>query len=112
MGERWCERATKRCDIRHKGDDELPRLTHHKQHKDKNFVIQSAFKEQLVIAPKFLPEVRMLPESKLSHAQVLSDYWVGEHIGADIAMDGHQHIDAVRGPMTKALSTVHLPKIF
>jgi len=52
----------------------------------------------------------MLPESKLSHGQVLSDYWVGEHIGADIAMDGHQHIDAVRGPMTKALSTFHLPK--
>ena len=46
----------------------------------------------------------MLPESKLSHGQVLSDYWVGEHIGADLAMDGHQHIDAVRGPMTKALS--------
>jgi hypothetical protein len=46
----------------------------------------------------------MLPESKLSHAQVLMDYWVGEHIGAELAMTGHQHIDAVRGPLTKSLS--------
>lgn len=46
----------------------------------------------------------MLPESKLSHAQVLMDYWVGEHIGAELAMTGHQHIDAVRGPLTRSLS--------
>jgi len=46
----------------------------------------------------------MLPESKLSHAQVLTEYWVSEHIGADLAMEGSQHIDAVRGPLTRSLS--------
>lgn len=50
----------------------------------------------------------MLPESKLSHAQVLIEYWVAEHIGADIAMAGSQHIDAVRGPLTKSLSKEEL----
>ncbi|KAK4185836.1 cytochrome P450 [Podospora australis] len=73
------------------------------KHKGENFVIQTAEKEQLVLAPRFLPEIRMLPESKLSHAHVLMDYWVGEHIGADIALAGAQHIDAVRGPLTKTL---------
>lgn len=45
----------------------------------------------------------MLPETKLSHAHVLMDYWVGEHIGAEIALGGAQHIDAVRGPLTRSL---------
>jgi hypothetical protein len=83
---------------------ELLELTPHEQHKDQNFVVQTVNKEQLVIAPKFLPEIRMLPESKLSHAQVLTDYWVAEHIGAELAMAGQQHIDAVRGPLTRSLS--------
>jgi hypothetical protein len=104
MDEHWCERATERCGIPRECDDEMLPLTHHEQHKDQNFVIQTINKEQLVIAPKFLPEIRMLPESKLSHAQVLIDYWVGEHIGADLAMAGYQHIDAVRGPLTRSLS--------
>ncbi|KAH6649112.1 cytochrome P450 [Truncatella angustata] len=76
------------------------------EHKGKNFVIQTAEKEQLVIAPNFLPEIRMLPETKISHSQVLMDYWVGEHIGGDIAMGGQQHIEAVRGPLTRSLKTV------
>jgi hypothetical protein len=76
----------------------------HMQNKDQNFVVQTANKEQLVIAPKFLPEIRMLPETKISHAQVIIDNLVGEHIGADLAMGGAQHIDAVRGPLTKSLS--------
>ncbi|KAK6853648.1 cytochrome P450 monooxygenase SirB-like [Apiospora arundinis] len=75
------------------------------RNKGKNFVIYTAEKDQLIIAPKFLPEIRMLPETKISHAQVLMDYWVGEHIGADIAMGGAQHIDAVRGPLTRSLKT-------
>jgi len=76
----------------------------HEQHKGENFVIQTVSREQLVIAPRFLPEIRMLPESKLSHAEVIIDYMVGEHIGASLAMDGQQHIDAVRGPLTRSLS--------
>ena len=74
------------------------------QNKGENFVIQTAEKEQLVIAPRFLPEFRMLPETKISHSQVLMDYWVGEHIGAKIAMQDAEHIDAVRGPLTRSLS--------
>jgi hypothetical protein len=46
----------------------------------------------------------MLPETKLSHAQILMDYWVSEHIGGDLAMEGALHIDAVRGPLTRSLS--------
>ena len=67
-------------------------------------MVQTANKEQLVIAPQFLPEIRMLPENKISHAQVIIDNLVGEHIGAEMAMNGQQHIDAVRGPLTKNLS--------
>ncbi|KAF3015943.1 hypothetical protein E8E14_012049 [Neopestalotiopsis sp. 37M] len=77
----------------------------YKKHKGENFVVQTAEKEQLVLAPRFLPEIRMLPETKLSHAHVLMDYWVGEHIGAEIALGGAQHIDAVRGPLTRSLGT-------
>ncbi|RDL36339.1 uncharacterized protein BP5553_05691 [Venustampulla echinocandica] len=78
----------------------------YRKHKGQNFVIQTAHKEQLVIAPKFLPEIRMMPESKLSHAQVIIYNLVGEHIGAEMAMEGHQHIDVVRGPLTRSLKTV------
>ncbi|KAL4912838.1 cytochrome P450 [Aspergillus aurantiobrunneus] len=74
------------------------------QHKGKNFVVQTANKEQLVIAPKFLPEIRMLPDTKISHAQVIIDNLVGEHIGAEMAMEGAQHIDALRAPLTKNLN--------
>ncbi|KAI5468190.1 cytochrome P450 [Mariannaea sp. PMI_226] len=74
--------------------------------RDQNFVIQTVSREQLVIAHKFLPEIRMLPESKLSHAQVVIDYLVGEHIGAEWAMKGQRHVDAVRGPLTRSLKTV------
>lgn len=79
------------------------------RHKGRNFVVYTAEKDQLIIAPRFLPEIRMLPESKISHAQVLMDYWVGEHIGADVAMGGAQHIDAVRGPLTRSLSEYRSP---
>ncbi|KAL4874364.1 cytochrome P450, partial [Aspergillus karnatakaensis] len=76
----------------------------YKKNKGNNFVVQTSNKEQLVIDPKYLPEIRMLPESKISHNMVIIANFVGEHIGADIAMDGAQHIDAVRGPVTKNLN--------
>lgn len=50
----------------------------------------------------------MLPETKVSHAQVIIDNLVGEHIGADMAMEGAQHIDAVRGPLTRNLSKKYI----
>ncbi|KAH8660625.1 cytochrome P450 [Xylariales sp. PMI_506] len=78
----------------------------YQKNRGQNFIIQTSRGAQLVIAPEYLPEIRMLPESQLSHAQVLMDYWVGEHIGAELAMTGHQHIDAVRGPLTKSLKTI------
>jgi hypothetical protein len=34
----------------------------------------------------------------------LMDYWVSEHIGGDLAMEGALHIEAVRGPLTRSLS--------
>ncbi|RDW86491.1 cytochrome P450 [Aspergillus mulundensis] len=76
----------------------------YRRHKGNNFVVQTANKEQLVIDPKYLPEIRMLPETKISHAKVIIDNLVGEHIGAEMAMEGAQHIDAVRGPVTKNLN--------
>jgi hypothetical protein len=50
----------------------------------------------------------MLPETKVSHAQVIIDNLVGEHIGAEMAMEGAQHIDAVRGPLTRNLSKKYI----
>lgn len=51
-----------------------------------------------------MQEIRMMPETMLSHAEMFIDYMVGEHIGAAMAMEGAQHANAVRGPLTQSLS--------
>lgn len=45
--------------------------------------------ERVVVAPKFLPELRMLPESKLSHSAALVEKHLGFYSGVDTILESH-----------------------
>ena len=59
--------------------------------------------DQVVLAPKFLPELRMLPETKLNSSVALVDKTLGMYSGVDIIMKGHLGSDICRGQLTRNL---------
>ena len=59
--------------------------------------------ERLVIAPKFLAELRMLPESQLSHSAALVEKHLGHYSGVDTILESHQHSDVCRIQLTQNL---------
>ena len=59
--------------------------------------------ERIIVAPKFLPELRMLPESKLSHSVALVEKHLGHYSGVDTILESHQHSDVCRVQLTQAL---------
>ena len=76
-----------------------------------NFVVQTQDMERLVIAPKFLPELRMLPESKLSHSLSLVEKHLGYYSGVDVILQSRQHSDVCRLQLTQNLRTHHARNI-
>lgn len=56
-----------------------------------------------MVGPKFLHELRMLPESSLGAAAALVDSVLGSYSGIDILLNGHLSSDICRGPLTKNL---------
>jgi hypothetical protein len=59
--------------------------------------------KRLVISPKYLPQLRMLPESNLSHSAALVEKWLGYYSGVDVILQNHQHSDVCRVQLTQKL---------
>ena len=59
--------------------------------------------ERLVVAPKFLPELRMIPETRLSHSAALVERHLGFYSGVDTILESHQHSDVCRIQLTQNL---------
>lgn len=70
--------------------------------------------ERLVVAPKFLPELRMIPETRLSHSAALVEKHLGFYSGVDTILESHQHSDVCRIQLTQNLRgySVKWPKAF
>lgn len=79
------------------------KLTFPAQFKDVNFLTQTLVLERLVVAPKFLAELRLLPESKLSATAALVDKVLGIYNGVDIILQDHQSSNICRVQLTKNL---------
>lgn len=80
------------------------------QYPDDNFLIQTQDMERLVLAPKFLHEIRVLRETKLSHAAALVEKWLGYYTGVDVVLRSRKHYDVCRLQLTqnlRELSSVH-----
>jgi len=66
-------------------------------------VIQTLLGDQVVLSPKYLPELRMLPESSLNATAALVDSVLGTYSGVDILLKDHLSSDICRGQLTKDL---------
>ena len=73
------------------------------QLKNSNFLVQTQDMERLVVAPKFLSELRMLPDSKLSHSAALVEKNLGFYSSVDTILESHQHSDVCRVQLTQKL---------
>ncbi|KAJ8066896.1 hypothetical protein OCU04_004281 [Sclerotinia nivalis] len=73
------------------------------QSKNTNYVIQTLMGDSIVVAPKFLNELNMLPESKLSSTAALVDSVGGQYPGVDLLLQDHLTSDICRGPFTRSL---------
>lgn len=58
---------------------------------------------RLVVAQKFLPELRMLPMNRLSHSQAMVENALGRYSGIDIVLDSRQHADVCQIHLTQNL---------
>ncbi len=67
--------------------------------------------ERLVIAPKFLSELRMVPETRLSHSAALVEKHLGFYSGVDTILESHQHSDVCRVQLTQNLREYRDSKI-
>ena len=74
--------------------------------KHTNYVIHTLMGDTIVLAPKFLQELNMLPESKLSSTAALVDSVMGRYNGVDILLQDHLTSDICRGPLAKSLRKV------
>ncbi|KAK7750955.1 hypothetical protein SLS62_007088 [Diatrype stigma] len=66
--------------------------------------------DTVVIAPKYLKELNMLPESKLSSSAALVDSVMGRYNGVDLLLRDHLTSDICRGPLTRNIPTF-LPRM-
>jgi hypothetical protein len=59
--------------------------------------------DTVVLAPKFLTELNMLPESKLSSTAALVDSVLGKYSGVDLLLRDHLTSDICRGSLSRNL---------
>ncbi|KAI0841505.1 cytochrome P450 [Hypoxylon sp. FL0890] len=85
-------------------------IRNYEQLKSTNYVAQTMMGDTVVLAPKFLNELNMLPESKLSSTAALVDSVMGQHTGVDLLLEDHSTSDICRGPLRKNLPTF-LPRM-
>jgi hypothetical protein len=77
------------------------------QMKDQSYNLQSVILDRVVLAPRFLQELRMLPGTKLSASAALVDSTLGTVNGVDIILQDRQSNDIVRVQLTKSLRKSH-----
>ena len=65
--------------------------------------------ERLVIPPKFFHELRMLPDTKLSHSIALVEKHLGWYSGVDTILESRQHSDVCRVQLTQNLGLYLYP---
>lgn len=75
----------------------------YEQDKDTNYVIQTLMGDTVVLAPKYLPELNMLPESKLSSTAAMVDSVLGKYNGVNLLLKDHLTSDIFRGSFTRNL---------
>ncbi|KAI1130920.1 cytochrome P450 [Nemania abortiva] len=75
----------------------------YEESKDSNYITQTMMGDTVVLAPKFLSELNMLPESMLSSTAALVDSVMGHVTGVDLLLRDHLSHDICRGPLRKNL---------
>lgn len=68
---------------------------------DPTYLVQTQDMERVIISPKYIPELEMLPETKISHRTALVDRWIGTYTGMDIVNQSHVHNDVCRTQLTR-----------
>ncbi|KAF2684170.1 cytochrome P450 [Lentithecium fluviatile CBS 122367] len=76
------------------------------QEKDAPYLLQSLNEDSLVLPPKYLPELRMLPGGKLSASEALVTSVLGQHSGVDVVLKDRQHYDIARVQLMRSLPTL------
>uniref|UniRef100_A0A0B7KJJ9 Cytochrome P450 n=2 Tax=Bionectria ochroleuca TaxID=29856 RepID=A0A0B7KJJ9_BIOOC len=82
-------------------------IQHYDQQKSHgfNYIIHTITGNTVVLAPRFLGELNMLPESQLSSTAALVDSVLGEYSGVDLLLRDHLTSDICRGSLTRNLPT-------
>jgi hypothetical protein len=80
------------------------------RNKHEKYLIQTLFSDKLVLPYRFLPELRMLPASKLNADIALVESTMGRYNGVDIILKDRQAKDIARVQLTKSLPSI-LPVI-
>jgi hypothetical protein len=66
-------------------------------------MLQTLIEDVLVLPPRYLHELRMLPGSKLSASGALVVSVLGQYSGVDVILKDRQAYDVVRLQLTKSL---------
>ncbi|CAD6451447.1 523ff31b-83c7-4f83-86e0-be06ec8d3804 [Sclerotinia trifoliorum] len=75
----------------------------YRKYRDKPFIVQTEDMERLILPPKFLAELRMLPETKLNQSIALVERWLGHYSGVDIVLKSRHHSHVCRVQLTQNL---------
>ncbi|APA13444.1 hypothetical protein sscle_11g082140 [Sclerotinia sclerotiorum 1980 UF-70] len=75
----------------------------YQKYKDEPFIVQTEDMERLILPPKFLAELRMLPETKLNQSTALVERWLGSYSGVDIILKSRHHSNVCRVQLTQNL---------
>lgn len=78
--------------------------------KHEKYLIRTLYSDKLVLPYRFLPELRMLPASKLNADVALVETTMGRYNGVDIILKDRQANDIARVQLTKSLPLI-LPVI-
>jgi hypothetical protein len=76
---------------------------HDWQVKDSPYLLQTLIEDVLVLPPKYLSELRMLPGSRLSASDALVVSILGQYSGVDVILNDRQTYDVTRVQLTKSL---------
>ncbi|KAH7322488.1 cytochrome P450 [Stachybotrys elegans] len=87
------------------GHNDIIQHYHHQKTHGTNYVVHTLMGNTIVLVPKFLGELNMLPESQLSSTAALVDRVMSQYSGVDLLLRDHLTSDICRGPFTRNLPT-------
>lgn len=77
--------------------------------RDRPYLPQTLVCDRLVLPPKYLPELRMQPGTKLNALEALVESVLGRYSGVDIILKDRQSNDISRVQLTKSLRMEAMP---